>query len=86
MKLSKEFGLLEIIHLAILVFTYGLFFLFSLDTFKEYQEEKTGINQYSTSVKELPLPTITICSQNVFKNIEEDSIPLQNISAHVYSR
>ena len=36
------------------------------------EEHKTGMNQFSNEVDELPLPSITICSQNVFKNIDKD--------------
>ena len=71
------------ISLAYLMFGY-----FSLHAFKEYQKEITGINQWLDQVQELPLPTITVCSQDVFKNISKDTTPetvLQNLSDYVFA-
>ena len=72
MKMYRKLGLVELIQFVIIVFVYGLFCYFSFDLIQDYQEQKTGINQFSNEVDELPLPSITICSQNVFKNIDKD--------------
>ena len=72
MKMYRKLGLVELIQFVIIVFVYGLFCYFSFDLIQAYREQKTGINQFSNEVDELPLPSITICSQNVFKNIDKD--------------
>ena len=72
MKIYRKLGLVELIQFVIIVFVYGSFCYFSFDLIQDYQEQKTGINQFSNEVDELPLPSITICSQNVFKNIDKD--------------
>ena len=71
------------ISLAYLMFGY-----FSLHAFREYQKELTGINQWLEQVQELSLPTITVCSQEVFKNISKDTtteMVLQNLSEYVFA-
>lgn len=71
------------ISLAYLMFGY-----FSLHVFREYQKERTGINQWLEPVQELALPTITVCSQEVFKNISKDTtteMVLQNLSEYVFA-
>ena len=71
------------ISLAYLMFGY-----FSLHAFKEYQKELTGINQWLEQVQELPLPTITVCSQEVFKNISKNTtteMVLKNLSDYVFA-
>ena len=72
MKMYRKLGFAELIQLVIIVVVYGSFCYFSFDLIQDYQEQKTGINQFSNEVDELPLPSITICSQNVFKNIDKD--------------
>ena len=72
MKMYRKLGLVELIQFVIIVFVYGSFCYFSLDLIQDYQMQKTGMNQFSQQVDELPLPTITICSQDVFKNIDKD--------------
>ena len=66
---------------------YGLFAYMSISAFFEYKEELTGFTQALASVKELPMPTITVCSQNVFKNVNNETdteMILQNLNDHVY--
>ena len=72
MEMYRKVGLVELIQFVIIVFVYGLFCYLSFDLIQDYQEQKTGIHQFSNEVDELPLPSITICSQNVFKNIDKD--------------
>ena len=72
MKIYSKLGLVELIQFVIIVFVYGPFCYFSFDLIQDYQMQKTGMNQFSQQVDELPLPTITICSQDVFKNIAKD--------------
>ena len=66
---------------------YGLFAYMSISAFSEYKEELTGFNQMLVPVKELPMPTITVCSQDVFKNVNNETdteMVLQNLNDHVY--
>ena len=72
MKMYRKLGLVELIQFVIIVFVYGSFCYFSFDLIQDYQMQKTGMNQFCQQVDELPLPTITICSQDVFKNIDKD--------------
>ena len=67
---------------------YGLFAYFALHSFFEYRKELTGINQSIETVEELSLPTVTVCSQKVFKNIKNDTtteMVLQNLNDYVYA-
>ena len=71
------------ISLAYLMFGY-----FSLHAFREYHKELTGINQWIEQVQELSLPTITVCSQEVFKNISKNTtteMVLKNLSDYVFA-
>ena len=90
MNSLRNLGLMEIFQLAMISLAYGVFCYFSIQSFHDFQEQRTGINQFWTPVEELPLPTITICSQDVFKNVISDELTsnmlLQNLSNHVYSR
>ena len=72
MKMYRKLGLVELIQFVIISNVYGSFCYFSFNLIQDFQEQKTGINQFSNEVDELPLPSITICSQNVFKNIDKD--------------
>ena len=71
-KMYRKLGLVELIQFVIIVFVYGSFCYFSFDLIQDYQMQKTGMNQFCQQVDELPLPTITICSQDVFKDIDKD--------------
>ena len=57
----KTFGLVKIVQLVLTCTVLGAFSYFSFFAFQDFQQEKTAINEYWTSVKELPLPAITIC-------------------------
>ena len=72
MKMYRKWGFVELIQFVIISNVYGSFCYFSFNLIKDYQEQKTGMNQFSNEVDELPLPSITICSQNVFKNVDKD--------------
>lgn len=92
MKTLTKFSLLEkfgenAIMLLIMAF-YGLFAYFAIHIFSAYQAELTGLNQFLSPVSELPLPTITVCPKELFKNITSETTPemvLQNIDEHVFS-
>ena len=78
----------ETIVFLLISFAYGIFAYFSLNAFFEYRKELTGINQWLEPVRELPLPTITVCSQEVFKNVGNDTtkeMVLENLSDYVFA-
>ena len=87
MKKMIKINLRKTIMWIMISLAYLMFGYFSLHAFKEYQKELTGINQWLEQVQELPLPTITVCSQDIFKNISKDTTPemvLQNLSDYVF--
>ena len=87
-KLKKMANIMrDTIIMLLIGVAYGLFATMSINVFFEYKEELTGFNQVLASVKELPMPTITVCSQNVFKNVNNETdteMVLQNLNDHVY--
>ena len=67
---------------------YGLFAYFSFHSFFEYEKELTGLNQLLVLSKELPMPMVTVCSQDIFKNLENDTntqMVLQNLNNYTYT-
>ena len=67
---------------------YGLFGYFCIKSFFEYQEEMTGLNQFFTPVEDLPLPVITFCSQEIFKNVRNETTKenaLLNVGEYLFS-
>ena len=88
MKKITNISVRETIIFILIGIAYGLFAYFALYSFFEYSKELTGINQEIESVKDLSLPTITVCSQEVFKNVKNDTtteMVLQNLSNYVFS-
>ena len=87
-KLKKMTNIMrDTIIMLLIGVAYVLFAYMSINAFIEYKEELTGFNQALASVKELPMPTITVCSQNVFKNVNNETnteMVLQNLNDHVY--
>ena len=87
-KLKKMTHIMrDTIIMLLIGIAYGLFAYMSINAFFEYKEELTGFNQVLASVNELPMPTITVCSQDVFKNVNNETdteMVLQNLNDHVY--
>ena len=87
-KLKKMTNIMrDTIVMLLIGVAYGLFAYMSINAFFEYKEELTGVNQVLVSVKELTMPTITVCSQNVFKNVSNETdteMVLQNLNDYVY--
>ena len=87
-KLKKMTNIIrDTIIILLIGVAYGLFAYMSISAFSEYKEELTGFNQMLVPVKELPMPTITVCSQDVFKNVNNEmdtEMVLQNLNNHVY--
>ena len=73
----------------LMIFTaYGGFGYFAIQAFIEYQAEMTGLNNFFTPVPDLPLPSITFCSQEIFKNVPDGTskeMVLQNIKDYVFT-
>ena len=83
-----ECNLRKIICAILVLCSYFCFLYFSIDAFLEYAEGKIGVNQISTPVSKLPLPTITVCSKEGYKNINAENTPddvLRNLSNHVFT-
>ena len=89
MKKITRINLKDTIISLLIAVAYGLFAYFSLHTFFDYQKELTGFNQEVIATRELPMPVITVCSQNIFKNVSEETnteTVVQNLNDHVYAR
>ena len=88
-KLKKMTNIMrDTIIMLLIGIAYGLFAYMSINAFFEYKEELTGVNQVLVPVTELPMPTITVCSQDVFKNVNNETdteMVLQNLNDHVYA-
>ena len=88
MKKMIKISMRETITLILISFAYGMFAFFSLNAFFQYRQELTGLNQRLEPVGELPMPTITVCSQEVFKNVNKDTtteMVLKNLSDYVFA-
>ena len=88
MKKITKINLKDTIISLLIAVAYGLFAYFSLHTFLDYQKELTGFNQEVVATRELPMPVITVCSQNIFKNVSKETnteTVLQNLNDHVYA-
>lgn len=87
-KLKKMTNIMrDTIIMLLIGVAYVLFAYMSINAFIEYKEELTGLNQVLASVKELPMPVITVCSQSVFKNVSNETdteMVLQNLNDHIY--
>ena len=88
MKNTTKINMKDMIINLLIGIAFGLFAYFALHSFFEYRKELTGINQSIETVEELSLPTITVCSQKVFKNVKNDTtteMVLQNLNDYVYA-
>ena len=88
LKKMTKINLKDTIIFLLIGMAYGMFAYFSLHAFFEYRQELTGLNQWLEPVRELPLPTITVCSQEVFKNVGNDTtkeMVLENLSDYVFA-
>ena len=87
LKKMTKINLKDTIIFLLVGIAYGMFAYFSLHAFFEYRQELTGLNQWLEPVRELPLPTITVCSQEVFKNVNNDTtreMVLENLHDYVF--
>ena len=72
-RLKVNFTFCEAIQMFMVFIVYGWFFYFSWISYSEFQNEMTGISQFLTPAKDLLLPTITVCSEEIFKNVSEET-------------
>ena len=90
MKKITKINLKDTIISVLIAVAYGLFAYFSLNTFFDYQKELTGFNQeVVVAARGLPMPVITVCSQDIFKNVSKETnteTVVQNLNDHVYAR
>ena len=89
MKKITRINLKDTIISLLIAVAYGLFAYFSLHTFFDYQKELTGFNQEVVATRELAMPFVTVCSQNIFKNVSKETnteTVVQNLNDHVYAR
>ena len=88
MKKMINISVRETIIFLLILFAYGIFAYFSLNAFLEYKKELTGINQWLEPVRELPLPTITVCAEEGFKNVANGTtreMMLENLNEYVFA-
>ena len=88
-KILENLSLRKLVTMGFLLCAYWGFIYFSWDAINEFRQEKTGLNQMLLNVNELPLPTITVCSTEMFKNAninetKKDEL-LSNLSNHVFA-
>ena len=88
MKKMINISIRETIIFLLISVAYGMFAYFSIQVYSAYQAELTGLNQLLNPVSELELPTITVCPQDIFKNITKETtteMVLQNLNEYVFS-
>ena len=89
MKNVTKFSLRKSTQRVLVFVAYGWFGYFCLLAYIDYKKEMTGLNQFLTPVRELPLPSITVCSKNIFKNVSDETTAemiLPNIMDHVFTK
>ena len=82
-----QISLRETIIILFILVAYGLFAFFSINTFFEYKKEITGFSQMLVDNTEMAMPTVTVCSQNMFKNFSKETNPeivVQDLNDYVY--
>ena len=80
--IGKSFQVL--IHITAFCFFAANIF----EIYLEYNEEKTGINRFSVKAESLPLPTVTVCMQDLFKDVDSNTTGeemLANLANHTYT-
>ena len=89
MKKRMKINVRESTQMILVFVAYGWFAYFCLIAYIDYQKEITGLNQFLTPVNELPLPAITVCSKEIFKNVSEDTTAdmiLESMPNHFFTR
>ena len=87
-RLKVNFTFCEVIQMFMVFIVYGWFFYFSWISYSEFQNEMTGMSQFITPANDLPLPTITVCSKEIFKNVSDETnqkMLLQNLNNYVFT-
>ena len=88
-KKITKISLREFTQMVLVFLAYGCFGYFCIQGYIDYQKEMTGLNQFLTPVRELSLPTITVCSKDIFKNVSDETTAemiLTNIKDHVFTK
>ena len=88
-KLITKANFTEGLKLIFVFVAYAWFAYFSFMAFLQFQEEKTGLNQVLKPVLELPMPSITFCSQEIFYDVTNETTAdnmLQDLEDYVFSK
>ena len=88
-KKITKISLREFTQMVLVFLAYGCFGYFCIQGYIDYQKEMTGLNQFLTPVRELPLPAITVCSKYIFKNVSDETTAemiLPNMKDHVFTK
>ena len=88
-RIVTKVNFTEGLKLIFVIVAHVWFAYFSFLAFLQFQEEKTGLNQVLTPVTELPLPWITICSQEIFHDVTNETtadIMLQNLHDYIFTK
>ena len=89
MKKVTRLSLRKSTQMVLVFVAYGWFGYFCLLAYIDYKKEMTGLNQFLTPVRELPLPSITVCSKDIFKNVSDETTAemiLPNMKDHVFPK
>ena len=89
MKKIIKISVREFTQMVLVFLAYGCFGYFCIQGYIDYQKEMTGLNQFLTPVRELSLPTITMCSKDIFKNVSDETTAemiLPNMKDHVFTK
>ena len=87
-KITKA-SLTQTIKFICIFAAYIWFAIFSFIAFLDFKEQKTGLNQFLEPVKELAMPSITVCSQEIFHDITNETtadMMLQNLGDYVFKK
>ena len=87
-KLNRNFIVRKLIQSIVIFLPYVLFSYYILKSFSDFQERKTGLHEILRPVTQLPAPTVTVCSKDIFKNINIETTReeiLQNLSLHAFT-
>ena len=86
--LNRNFIVKKLIQSIVIFVPCVLFAYYTLKSFDDFRERKTGLHEVLTPVTELPTPAVTVCSKDIFKNISIETTReeiLQNLSHHVFT-
>ncbi len=84
----KKIDPVQIFTACVQLIAVSIFVVSLIESFQAFTEQKTGYNQFSLQHESLPLPTVTICMQEMFKGVDENTTSeelLGNLEDHTFS-